>query len=163
MYKSSLLISASLLLAGAGAAPAAIIGDDAAACRAGKPSVLVRISGLKRPSGKLKIGVYDAGRYLKKGGTVSKDTLPVRSSSPLDVCLAVPKPGRYAVAIHHDLNGNGGRDFSDGAGFSNNPRLSLTTLKPSFSKTAVQVGGAPRRVNVVLQYRSGLSIRPVTG
>jgi uncharacterized protein (DUF2141 family) len=67
------------------------------------------------------------------------------------------------VAIHHDLNGNGDKDANDGAGFSNNPRLSLTNLKPSFRATAVQVGPAPRRVGVVLQYRKGLSVGPVNG
>ena len=104
-----------------------------------------------------------AGRYLQRKGTVSKQTVPVRSSGPFDVCLAVPRPGRYAVAIHHDLNANGDKDINDGAGYSNNPRLSLTNLKPAFSRTAVQVGASPRRVSVVLQYRKGLSVRPVNG
>ena len=161
MSNSRILLIAPLMLAAAGAAPAAVVGDDAPACRSGKPSVLVRVSGFKKPSGKIKIGVYEAGRYLEKKGTVSKDTLPVRSTGPLDVCLSVPGPGRYAVAIHHDLNGNGDKDISDGAGYSNNPRLSLTNLKPGFGKTAVQVGPAPRRLGVVLQYRKGLGVGPV--
>ena len=157
------MVLLSLLIASAGAAPAAIIGEDAAVCASGKPSVLVRVSGIKRPSGKLKIGVYEAGHYLQRKGTVSKETVPIRSSGPFDVCLAVPGPGRYAVAIHHDLNANGTKDIGDGAGYSNNPKLSLTNLKPAFSRTSVQVGSAPRRVSVVLQYRKGLSIRPVNG
>lgn len=157
------MILSSLLLASAGGGSAAIAGADSAACASGKPSVLVHVSGLKRPSGKLKIGIYEAGQYLKRKGTVNKETVPVRSSGPLDVCLAVPKPGRYAVAIHHDLNANGGRDINDGAGYSNNPKLSLTNLKPAFSRTSVQVGSAPRRVGVVMQYRKGLSVGPVNG
>jgi uncharacterized protein (DUF2141 family) len=154
-----------LALAGAGttASQAAILGQDAPSCRAGKPAVLVRVMGLKKATGRIKIGVYDAGRYLKKKGTVSKDTVAVRSGGPIDVCLSVPGPGRYAIAIHHDLNGNGDKDANDGAGYSNNPRLSLTNLKPSFQATAVQVGPAPRRVGVVLQYRKGLSVGPVNG
>jgi uncharacterized protein (DUF2141 family) len=87
--------------------------------------------------------------------------VPVRSTGPLDVCIAVPTPGRYAVAVHHDINGNGDKDGSDGGGYSGNPRLSITNLRPSFSRTAVTVGSAPRPVVVVLQYRQGLSIRPV--
>ncbi len=150
-------------VAAPGAADAAIVGSDARACLAGKPAVLVHISGFKKPRGTIKVGVYEADAYLKKRGTVAKDTLTVRSSGPLDVCLSVPGPGRYAVAIHHDLNGNGDKDPSDGAGFSNNPRLSLTNLKPGFDHTAVQVGSAPRRVGVVLQYRKGFSVRPVSG
>lgn len=147
----------------AAASPAAILGSDAASCRAGKPAVLVRVSGLKRPTGQIKIGVYESGSYLQKRGTVSKDTITVRSGGPMDVCLSVPGPGRYAIAVHHDLNGNGDKDVNDGAGYSNNPRLSLTNLKPSFAATAIQVGASPRRVPVVLQYRNGLSIGPVNG
>ena len=163
MSKSRLTILSSLLIVSVGGGSAAAAKADSAACASGKPSVLVHVSGLKRPSGKLKIGIYEAGRYLKRKGTVNKETVAVRSSGPVDVCLPVPKPGRYAVAIHHDLNANGSRDFNDGAGFSNNPRLSLTNLKPAFSRTAVQVGASPRRVGVVMQYRKGLSVGPVAG
>jgi uncharacterized protein (DUF2141 family) len=163
MSKLAYLLLFALVGTSAAASQGAILGDDAASCRTGKPSVLVRISGIKKPTGRIKIGVYESGRYLQKRGTVSKDTLPVRSGGPMEVCLSVPRPGRYAVAIHHDLNGNDDKDFNDGAGFSNNPRLSLAKLKPSFSATAIQVGAAPRRVPVVLQYRKGLSIGPVNG
>jgi uncharacterized protein (DUF2141 family) len=163
MLKLQFLLLLPLLGGEATGAPAAVVGDDAPACLAGKPSVLVHISGFKQASGTVKIGVYEAATYLKKHGTVAKDMLEVRSGSPLDVCLSVPGPGRYAVAIHHDLNANGDKDASDGAGFSNNPRLSLINLKPSFRSTAIDVGLSPRRVGVVLQYRRGLSVGPVNG
>jgi uncharacterized protein (DUF2141 family) len=144
-----------------GAAQGAVIGQDARACLTGKPSVLVRVSGFKKPGGSVKIGVYPAERYLQKRGTVSKDTLAVRSTGAMDVCLSVPRAGRYAVAVYHDVNGNGDKDASDGAGYSNNPPLSLTNLKPGFGRTAIVVNGSPRRVGVVLQYRKGLSVGPV--
>jgi uncharacterized protein (DUF2141 family) len=163
MFKLAYLLLIALVGSSAAASEGAILGDDAASCRTGKPAVLVRVTGIKKPTGRIKIGVYESGRFLQKRGTVSKDTIPVRSGGPLDICLSVPGPGRYAVAIHHDLNGNGDKDFNDGAGFSNNPALSLAKLKPSFAATAIQVGAAPRRVPVVLQYRKGLSIGPVIG
>ena len=97
-----------------------------------------------------------------KGGKISKIKLPVTGKA-MDVCVPVPAPGRYAVAIHHDLNANGSRDINDGAGYSNNPKLSLANLKPAFSRTSVQVGAEPRRVGVVMQYRKGLSVGPVGG
>ena len=163
MLKLRVVLMTSLVAGVAGAAPAAIVGSDAEACRAGKPAVLVHLSGFKTSSGRVKLGVYPRDRFLQKKGTVSKDTIAVRSKGPIDVCLSVPGPGAYAVAIHHDANGNGDKDFNDGVAYSNNPRLSLTDLKPSFGKTAVQVGSSPRRVNVVMQYRKGLSVRPVNG
>ena len=159
MSQSRILLLAPLMLAPAAAAEARIVGADAAACAGGKPSLLVRVSGFKKPTGTVKVALYSADNYLVKGGKLRKVVVPVQSGEPIDVCIAAPRAGNYAVAVHHDVNGNG-KDASDGAGFSGNPRLSITNLKPSFSRIAVQVGGAPRPVAVVLQYRSGLSIRP---
>ncbi|HEU5285459.1 MAG TPA: DUF2141 domain-containing protein [Sphingomicrobium sp.] len=165
MSKTSLALAAALLagMAAAAPAPAKVVGSDAEACLTGKPSMLVRVSGLKKPSGTVKVAVYAAHGYLAKRGKLRKVVVPVRSTAPMDVCIAVPKAGQYAVAVHHDLNGNGDKDLSDGGGYSGNPRLSITNLKPPFGKTAVRVGAAPRHVTVLLQYRDGLSIRPVNG
>ena len=143
----------------------AIVGADAPACEAGKPALLVRVIGLKQASGTLKLALYgsDQSVYLKKQGRLRRIKVPVSSRAPVNVCIAVPKPGRYAVAIHHDLNANGNKDISDGAGYSNNPKLSLTNLKPAFTRTSVEVGSTPRKVSVVMQYRRGLSVGPVNG
>ena len=163
MSQSSLALAALLLAGMAAAAPARVVGSDAQACLTGKPSMLVRVSGLKRPSGTVKVAVYAAQGYLAKGGKLRKVVVPVRSTAPLDVCIAVPGAGQYAVAVHHDLNGNGDKDLGDGGGYSGNPKLSITNLKPPFGKTAVRVGATPRQVTVVLHYRDGLSIRPANG
>lgn len=163
MSKSLLLLVAPLLAATATPAPAAILGSDADACLSGRPSLVVRVSGFKQPSGTVKVALYAAQGYLAKGGKLGKVVVPVRSTAPMDICIAVPRPGEYAVAVHHDLNGNGDKDSSDGGGYSGNPRLSIMNLRPSFGKTAVHVGSAPRQVAVQLQYRHGLSIGPVRG
>ena len=86
--------------------------------------------------------------------------VPVSGTGPVDVCIAVPGPGRYAVAIHHDLNANGDKDRHDGGGYSNNPRVSLASMRPSFAKAAVSVGQLPVRVSVRLLYIRGLSVGP---
>ena len=161
MSNSRLVLIGSLLAAIASAAPARVVGSDAQACLAGKPSMLVRVSGFKKPTGTVKVAVYAAEGYLAKRGKLRRVVVPVRSSGSMDICIAVPRAGRYAVAVHHDLNGNGDKDPSDGGGYSGNPKLSITNLKPPFGKTAVRVGAAPREVSVMLQYRNGLSIRPV--
>jgi uncharacterized protein (DUF2141 family) len=161
MSKFPLLMLGILTLAAAPAAQAGIVGPDAPACRSGKPSMLVHVTGLKRASGTLKVALYESQGYLAKGGKLRKVVVPVRSTAPMDICIAVPRAGQYAVAVHHDLNSNGDKDGSDGGGYSGNPRLSITNLKPPFGRTAVPVGLGPRRVAVVLQYRKGLSIEPV--
>ena len=156
-----------LLAFGAGAmalpAAATILGKDAAVCQAGKPSLVVRVSGFKRPSGTVKVALYQADGYLVPKGSLDKVKAPVRSDGPIDLCVPVPGPGTYAVVVHHDVNANGDKDWSDGAGFSNNPKLSILAVKPPFNRTAIEVGTSPRRVDVVLQYRKGLAVRPVSG
>ncbi len=164
MSKTFLVLLSAIAVLAAAQAPASVVGKDAAACASGRPAVQVHVSGFKRASGTVKVALYgsDPSRYLAKGGKLRKVVVPVRSTAPVDVCIAVPKPGRYAVAVHHDLNSNGSKDGSDGGGYSRNPQLSLTNMRPSFGKTAVEVGASPKQVGVQLQYRRGLSIRPVT-
>ena len=143
---------------------ATIVGSDAAVCAAGKPALLVRVNGLKQASGTLKLSVYgsDPLVYLKKQGRLRRIKVAVYSRGPIDVCVAVPKAGRYAVAVHHDLNGNGNKDRHDGGGYSNNPRVSITNLRPPFAQTAVSVGKTPAKVAVRLLYVRGLSVGPAT-
>ena len=131
-------------------------------CAAGNPSVLVHVAGFKRPQGQVKVSLYggDADRWLSKGGRISKLKVPVTGRS-MDICLPVPAPGRYAVAVHHDFNRNGERDRQDGGGYSRDPKVSLLHPKPSYAKAAFTVGNGPARVGVTLLYIRGLSVGPV--
>lgn len=162
-YRLPLIAGAALAGLGlASSAPAAVVGADAAACAAGRPSLLVHVNGFKQPTGTLKLAVYgnNPSVYLKKEGRLRRIKVPVRGNGPMDVCIAVPRSGRYAVAVHHDLNANGDKDRHDGGGYSNNPSVSLTNLRPSFARTAVSVGRGTARVNVRLMYINGLSVGP---
>ena len=88
--------------------------------------------------------------------------MPVTRAGPMRICVALPAAGRYAIAVRHDVNGdNSRRDWSDGAGFSRNPRISLTNLRPNYNNVAINVGRGVTQVGVVLNYRFGLAIRPV--
>jgi uncharacterized protein (DUF2141 family) len=165
MRKSRFPLMTGAVLAAIGlSAPssAAIVGADAAVCAAGRPSLLVHVNGFKQPTGTLKLSVYgnNPSVYLKKQGRLRRIKVPVHSRGPIDVCLAVPRSGRYAVAVHHDLNGNGDKDRFDGGGYSNNPRVSITNMRPAFARTAVTVGRTPARVDVRLLYVNGLSVGP---
>jgi len=158
----SRLVALAVLLPLGSAVPAAVVGSDAPACEAGKPSVEVVVSGFKQPTGTLKVTLYDGNpaRYLVRHGKLRNVIVPVHSTAPLDVCIAVPAPGLYAIALHHDLNGNDEKDRSDGGGYSRNPSLSIFNLKPAFSKTGFRVGNGPVRTPITLLYAQGLSIRP---
>ena len=156
---------AAMLVAVPGAAQAQVLGADAAACHAGHSSILVNISGFTQRTGNIRVALYNnPSTFLDRGATMRKVNVRVTPNGPMRVCIAVPQPGRYAVAVRHDVNGDNARgDWNDGGGFSRNPRLSLLHLRPSFDAVAVNVGTGVLGVNVVLNYRFGLSVHPGSG
>ena len=159
------VVAALFLSSGLAAAPAAAaLGPDAPACSEGRPSVLVSVNGFKVRSGRLRVQLYgnDPGSFLAKGAKLKRIDVAVTPSGAMNVCVAVPRPGTYAIAVRHDVNGDNSRgDWSDGGGFSNNPSLSLFHLKPSLRQAAINVGGGVKAISVTLLYRRGLSIGPV--
>ncbi|QDP19845.1 DUF2141 domain-containing protein [Sphingomonas xanthus] len=135
--------------------------EASASCAAGRPSVLVRVDGLKQPTGQLKVSLYgsDASLWLAKQGRIHRTKVPVTGKA-MDICLPVPAPGRYAVAVHHDLNLNGSRDRQDGGGYSRNPKVSLLNPKPPFARASFPVGQEQAQVGVTLLYIKGMSVGP---
>jgi uncharacterized protein (DUF2141 family) len=166
MSKLIALFAASTLalVAPAGGVQAAI-GPDAAACRPGAeaPAVLVRVTGFKARTGALRVQVYgdDPADFLAKGRKLKRIDVPVSRAGPMDVCVALPHPGNYAIAVRHDVDGSGKSGWDDGGGFSRNPRLSLMSLKPRYEDVFIGVGSGTKMIDVVLNYRQGLSIKPL--
>ncbi|HWT14116.1 MAG TPA: DUF2141 domain-containing protein, partial [Allosphingosinicella sp.] len=142
----------------------AALGPDAAACRpGGGPALLVNVDGFKARTGNLRVNVYgDADTFLDRGRYLRQINLAVTRAGAMPVCVRLPRSGQFAVAVRHDVDGDG-NDWGDGGGFSRNPRLSLTSLRPRFQNVAINVGAGMLGVGVVLNYRFGLSIRPVRG
>ena len=162
-----LLAKASLFALALASIPAVAqppLGSDAAVCRAGRPSILVNVLGFNHRTGNVRVALYGEDGFLQHGHTLRKINLPVTPSGPMRICIAVPHPGRYAVGVRHDVNGdNASHDWNDGGGMSRNPHVSLLHLRPSFDEVAVTVGNGVLGVNIVLLYRYGLSIHPATG
>jgi uncharacterized protein (DUF2141 family) len=158
-------IAASISLPLAATPAWAALGPDAAACSAGsgRPAALVTVTGFKARSGRVRVQIYDASNFLVPGQRVARVDLPVTADT-MPICVALPRPGTYAAAVRHDVNGDSkSGDWSDGGGFSRNPKISFFHLKPSFGEVAFPVGNAPRALTVLLLYRSGLSIGPARG
>ena len=155
----------SLALAAAPGAAQAALGPDAAACSPGanRPALLVSVNGFKNRIGKLRIQLYgnNPSQFLERGAKLKRIDLPVTRAGAMNVCVAVPRAGTYAIAVRHDADANGKTTWNDGGGFSGNPKLSLLKLKPSYRSAAVAVGGSVKVVPVVLNYRSGLTIAPI--
>lgn len=133
-------------------------------CAAGAgPSVLVSVVGLKSGAGTLRVQAYgpDPESFLKKGRWTRRVDTPLAGRRGLEVCLPLPRPGRYAIAVRHDANGSGRSDWNDGGGFSRNPKITLLRLRPSFEAAAIAVPAGTAHTRVVMNYRRGLSIGPI--
>lgn len=162
--KLSLLLLTGLAASMPTMASADTLGPETAACRSGSqtPAVRVLLSGFKTRVGEVQFRVYDdPRRFLAKGQRLKRVKVPVTASGPFEVCIALPKAGRYAIAVHHDLEADGSKGWNDGGAYSGNPRLSLLRLKPTFDQAAFAVGSQPTLVRITLLYRQGLSIGPV--
>lgn len=143
-----------------------VLGADAAACApsASGSAVLARVHGFKSRTGKLRVQTYgnDPERFLDKGSKLRRIEVPVTPAGDMHVCIEVPGPGTYGVAVRHDRDGNGKSGWSDGGGFSRNPKLRLPNPKPDFDDVAIDVGPGVKRIDIVLNYKNGLfSIGPV--
>ena len=149
------------LLALAAAAPGSaqyrqVITNDASECAPGSgPAVRVAVSGIKSSTGTLRIQVYRGTEadWLRKGAWLNRIEARARAGS-MSFCLPVPAAGTYAVAVRHDVNGNGKTEISqDGGGMSNNPAINIFNLgKPSYKKTAFAVGSGVTAIRIDMRY-----------
>ena len=161
---AAMLAALMALPAAARAVPA---GPFAEVCAAGQPAMLVHVVGFKQRTGVVRVQSYggDPDHYFDKGSYLKRIELRVPPAGALDVCVPVPAPGRYAVSVRHDIDGNNHIGRLDGGGLSGNPHLSLFDLmfkrKPAPERVAVAVGRGVRVVPIVLNYLSGASFEPV--
>ena len=149
-----------MLAASASADPRESSPDDKSCDNPSLPTMTVRVSGLKSGAGSVRVQAYGAAGYLGKGKWLRRVDTPLNGRRSLEICVPLPKPGQYAFVVRHDANANRKSDWNDGGGFSRNPKLSLMG-KPSFGQTAVTVPNGPAKTNVVMNYRSGLVVRPI--
>ncbi|TAD75926.1 MAG: DUF2141 domain-containing protein [Sphingomonadales bacterium] len=154
------------MLAGTATAPLAAQGytyartmtNDLGQCAAAKgPAVRIVVNGLKSSDGLLFVRAYPANSrdWLKSKRYVMRvDAKPQGGSTT--VCVPLPAEGDYAIAVHHDINGNRKTDLSDGAGMSNNPGikkvLGFIPRPPTVDKTRFTASGGVSRMSINLQY-----------
>ncbi len=165
MLKLTHAIAASALALAVPTTAQAALGPDAAWCRPGAsdPAVLVIVSGLKTRTGRIRVQLYGSNPadFLAKGKKMRRIDVPVTASGNMPICIAVPKSGNYAIAVRHDADGNGKSGWTDGGGFSRNPRLTLLDLRPKYQAVAIPVSNGVKPIDVVLNYRQGLTIKPI--
>lgn len=132
------------------------IRNDLRRCQRGDASaIMVTLDGVKSSSGTIRVQSYrgTASDWLQRGRWLSRIEVPAKEGT-MTFCLPVAAPGDYAVAVRHDVNGNGKTDIrTDGGGMSNNPSISIFNLgKPSVSKTAFAVGKGVKSIRIEMKY-----------
>lgn len=105
------------------------IDHDMALCADGAagPALLLTIEGLKDSEGNIRAQIYGGNPedFLEKGKKLVRVDVPTEEEGQ-QICVPLPSVGPHALVVLHDRNANGKADFfSEGFGFSNNPKLSL--------------------------------------
>src|SRR4051812_44081336 len=146
------------------------LGTAAGRCRVPEigSAFLVDVTGLKDRAGRIKLELYPArdGDFLaddnvlvSAGKPFARVEAPIPPEGPVQLCIRAPHAGRYALSLLHDRNSDRRFQLStDGIGFSGNPKLGWS--KPNSDRVAVKVGDMPQRVQIVMNYRHGLGMRP---
>ncbi|GMM91918.1 DUF2141 domain-containing protein [Qipengyuania sp. MTN3-11] len=131
------------------------IGHSPAKCAGGDPAVWVTINGVSASRGTIRVQSYRATAqdWLESGRWINRIEIPAKAGQ-MTVCMPVPGPGRYGIAVRHDVNGNGKTDLSaDGGAMSNNPSINIFNLgKPSYRKVGVDVGSGVKSITVTMRY-----------
>lgn len=104
--------------------------DSSGQCVAadGDAVIAVAVDNIQEIEGNLRAQIYSSNPddFLEKGKKLVRVDVPVVSTDTSLICVPLPKPGTYALVVMHDKNANGKADFfSEGFGFSNNPKLSF--------------------------------------
>ncbi len=95
---------------------------------AGQAALEVTVDNLQTTEGQMRAQIYSSNPddFLAKGKKLVRVDVPVKTLDGPVICVPLPAPGTYALVVMHDKNANGKADiFSEGFGFSNNPKLSM--------------------------------------
>ena len=124
-------------------------------CKAGATgsALRVEVSNITSDEGNLRAQIYgsDPEDFLSKGKKLVRYDVPVIAAGEQAMCVQMPKAGKYALVVMHDRNANGKPDFfSEGFGFSNNPKLRLAP--PGAEEVMIDVPKGVLTVPVKLFY-----------
>jgi uncharacterized protein (DUF2141 family) len=119
--------------------------------------LVVQVDGVRSSKGLTAVTLYpdDPDRFLKRHGSLKVVRVPARAPST-DVCMYLPAPGGYGIAVYHDENGNRRLDKNgflpaEGSALSNNPKVSFFHL-PSLKNSRFVTHAGDNRIEVRLRY-----------
>lgn len=161
LFERLSLSAAALVMAAAPAAAAPSAGAAGSGAPAGCTGpasdtwITVVADGLRSGSGLFAASLYndDSKKFLVKNGSLYTGRVDAQAGTAR-ICMFLPGPGVYAIAMYHDENGNRKYDRNaigipvEGYGFTNNP-ATLAGL-PAFRsvRLAVTKTGLVTRVHI---------------
>jgi uncharacterized protein (DUF2141 family) len=127
----------------------------------GTPSrtrLFVNVDNVRSSRGLIAVTLYtdERRKFLAKRGSLYVGRVPARPGRTR-VCIHVPRPGTYALAVYHDADADRSFDRTglglpdEGFGFSNNPPTFLGL--PNFSRVRLNVPKTDLSTTVRLHYR----------
>ena len=141
------------------AAPAPTLGaEESCTGRPSETKLYVKVSNVQSDKGLIAVTLYadDSRKFLAKRGSLYVGRVP--AVAPLtSVCIHVPAPGIYALAVYHDENAD--RKFgrkgllglpAEGFGFSNDPPVFFGM--PSFKGVRLNVRQSGLQTTIKLRY-----------
>lgn len=133
-----------------------IVDQIAGKCAAvdGMARIKVKVVGLGSEEGNLRVQAYsdNPDEFLEKGFKVMRLDIP--ASDDRDICVPMPRAGKYAIVLLHDRNANGSADiFTEGFGFSRNPSLGLS--KPDHADVVTHIPEGVTSLKIELKYVFG--------
>jgi len=142
------------------------IGTDAAVCDAGnEPAILADVTGFKDRKGRVKLELYPAtdADFLKddrdliaEGKVFRRVWADMPPSGPVEICIKVPRPGRYALFFTHDRDGKNKFNFwTDGGGLPSNQKIGMS--RPKLNMAVIDVGTGVTTTHIRVQYLRGLN------
>ncbi len=118
-------------------------------------SLTVSLTGLRSHAGLVRICVSHQERPFPGCRGNDDGLLSIVPATQAEAVVSGLQPGRYAVAVIHDENGNGKLDTNalgmpvEGFGFSNNPRIGFGP--PSYASAALSIE-APEDTGIRMRY-----------
>lgn len=115
----------------------------------------VTVTGIRSARGVVRIAVFDNPDDFPQGAEIASANVAARIGSVV-VRLTDLAPGRYAVAMHHDENGNGEMDTvffvipREGYGFSNDARVIFAP--PVFAAAAFTLAPGGGAISLEARY-----------
>ena len=127
--------------------------DAADSCVPGSLQVRITLPNVYQ-QGIVKLDLYGGEKnFLDKKGKLRKIRVPAEDA-PQTICIDVPKPGSYAIASYHDLDGNRklkkAWNFKpkEPYGLSNNPVIEELRM-PKWSEAAFPVGERGADIEII--------------